>query len=313
MKRSDCLSDLVTRARRYRLSQAEQVHLEEHLAVCASCRLQQQITADFDMMAGPRPGDDVLIAHLAERAMDTPRRKIASHARRRSVGIAAATACVLFAAAAVAGALSQRRAHALIEAPAPVSARPMCEHPERADCAAPRVIVAGSQIAVTTPQEDEKATARSAPMRPARNLHAAFAAPASPKVEPAAALDENASSLFSRANGERRHNHVAAAISLYGELQRRYSGSEEAAISHVSLGRLLLDRGIWSEGLSQLEDYLANSPEGLLVPEALFGKARALEALGRRDDERSTWNRLLTKFGDSVYAPQARHRLQDLQ
>jgi len=130
---------------------------------------------------------------------------------------------------------------------------------------------------------------------------------------PAQPETETASSLFASANSERRHNHVAAAISLYEELQQRYPGSDEARVSHVSLGRLLLERSMWSEGLSQLDDYLAAAPDGMLAPEALFGKARALAALGRLDEERGQWVGLLSKFPDSVYAAQARRRIDEIR
>jgi TolA-binding protein len=130
---------------------------------------------------------------------------------------------------------------------------------------------------------------------------------------PLEAATDAASTLFADANRERRQAHAATAIALYGELQRVHPGSEEAHVSHVSLGRLLLERGASSEAMSQLDQYLTTSPDGLLAPEALFGKAQALKALGRRDEERSTWTRLLTQFADSVYGAQARRRLEELR
>ena len=65
--------------------------------------------------------------------------------------------------------------------------------------------------------------------------------------------------------------------------------------------------------MPQLDEYLAASPTGTLAPEALFGKARALEALGKRDDARRVWARLLASYPDSVYAAQARQRLDALR
>jgi TolA-binding protein len=121
------------------------------------------------------------------------------------------------------------------------------------------------------------------------------------------AASETASSLFETANAERRRDHFTAALSLYDQLQRRYPTSEEAHVSHVSLGRLLLERGLWSEAVPQLDAYLATG--GTLAPEALFGKARALDALGRRAEAATAWRELLSAYPDSVYASQARQRV----
>jgi TolA-binding protein len=81
----------------------------------------------------------------------------------------------------------------------------------------------------------------------------------------------------------------------------------EAHVSHVSLGRLLLERGLWADAVPQLDAYLATG--GTLAPEALYGKARALDALGRRDDGAAAWRELARRYPDSVYADQAEQRL----
>jgi len=124
---------------------------------------------------------------------------------------------------------------------------------------------------------------------------------------------EMGSSLFERANAERRSGRALSAISLYEELQKRYPQSDEARISRVSLGRLLLDRGMWSEADAQFEGYLAASGSGTLAPEALYGKALSLEGLGRRDEARLAWDRLLARFPDSVYSGPARQRLETIR
>jgi hypothetical protein len=322
MRRSDCLNDLVARARRYRLSRAEQSCLDEHLSICASCRVQHQIGADFDSMGGLRPGDGVLIERLAEMALQRPSKGRVHPNRLRSIAMITAAAFVLFAAMAGASALVRHRPSASLQGPKsiPVSLQPVaCEPPDRPGCGAPPELTGEVAPPIREQPTMSLSRASSSEVRgPSRalslhNAHTIVTDSAAPQGEARPAQMETASSLFARANNERRHDHVAAAISLYGELERRYPGSDEARISHVSLGRLLLDRGIWSEGLSQLNDYLVSSPEGMLAPEALFGKARALKALGRRDEERGAWNRLVTSFADSVYATQARRRLEELR
>ena len=52
---------------------------------------------------------------------------------------------------------------------------------------------------------------------------------------------------------------------------------------------------------------------GPLVAEALYGKGRALEALGDGAEERRTWERLVTDHAGSAYAPHARRRLAALR
>jgi TolA-binding protein len=301
MRGSDCLSDLVTRARRYRLSRAEQSQLDEHLSQCASCRLQQQVGADFDAIGGLRAGDDVLIAQLADRATRRPRARGGGRSRLRSLSMTAAAACALFAAAAGATVLIGERA-ALVPQRTPRSL------PAQAQPATHEQTELGASVTPRAPRTEAQGRGS-----PARRTHAAPLAQVRSHADTPEASVESAYSLFLSANNERRHNRIAAAISLYNELEQRYPESEEARVSRVSLGRLLLARGMPAEGLSQLNDYLTTSKEGMLAPEALFGKGLALETLGRRDEERTVWNRLLAKFPDSVYAAQARRRIEELR
>jgi TolA-binding protein len=300
----DALSELVTRARRHRLSQAEQGRLDGHLSVCVGCRRERQIGADFDAMGGLWRGDDKLIAMIADRTIERPDRRRESRRRLQSLSMTAALACVLFSAGAGAGALWHARA------PSPVL---------QSESSAPDVHAAPEHPfpTVTSPSQGAQASlpstfARSVSSHPnaQRPALAAVLPATAPAIETA---DETASSLFASANRERRQAHVAAATLLYDELQRRHPGSGEARVSHVSLGRLLLDRGEWSGAKSQFEQYSTTSPDGLLAPEALFGKALALQALGRRDEELAAWTALLARFADSVYASHARHRVEELR
>lgn len=311
MKRSDCLSDLVIRSRRYRLSDTEQWRLEQHLAVCSSCRLEQHVGADFDAICGLRAGDDVLVADLADKVV---RRRLGrrGRARPRALWMAGAAACVFFAAAAAAGVLLDHRVAPQLAAP--VTSTPVASKPAVRGRAGLAAKAEPSVAEAETPTPIATATAAPPDTRRPPRSHAVRVASAPPaEVEAPAAQEETASSLFAGANNERRHSHAAAAIALYQELQSRFPASEEARVSHVSLGRLLLERSMWSEGLSQLDDYLATVPDGMLAPEALFGKARALGMLGRLDEERSQWVALLTKFPDSVYAAQARRRIEEIR
>jgi TolA-binding protein len=299
MRRADCSSDLVARGRQRTLTRDERLRLEAHLDGCDDCRLELEIGADFDAIAGVRAGDDVLDAQLADAVM---RRTGGRRGRRARIApLAAAAACLLVAAAATAG-VAQRWTHVVAPAPAAaVRGAGVSGHLGAAPVEGPRAPEAAPTAAL--------AAAPSPPVSapPSRAKHAA-----APHVAGVHAEDESAASLFQGANDERRHGHLTTAISLYDELERRFPTSDEARTSHVSLGRLLLERGLWAEALPQLDEYLAANPAGTLAPEALFGKARALDALGRRDDARRAWARLLASSPDGVYAAQARQRLDAL-
>jgi len=289
------------------LSDTEQWRLEQHLAVCSSCRLEQHVGADFDEICGLRAGDDVLVADLADKVV---RRRLGlrGRGRPRALWMAGAAACVFFAAAAAAGVLLDHRVAPQVSAP--VTSIPVASQPAVRGRAGLAAKAEPSLTETEAPTAIPAATAAPDTRRGQRS-HAVRVASAPPAevVTP----EDTASSLFASANGERRHSHAAAAIAIYQELQSRFPASEEARVSHVSLGRLLLERSMWSEGLSQLDDYLATVPDGMLAPEALFGKARALGMLGRLDEERSQWVALLTKFPDSVYAAQARRRIEEIR
>ena len=72
-------------------------------------------------------------------------------------------------------------------------------------------------------------------------------------------------------------------------LQQLFPTSSEAVLSAAPLGGLLLERGATLPALAQFDGYLRAAPAGVLVPEALYGRGRALRALGQATEERQTW------------------------
>ncbi len=119
--------------------------------------------------------------------------------------------------------------------------------------------------------------------------------------------------LLREASDVRRAGDAERAIDLYRKLQQQFSRSPEAVVSAVPLGGLLLDRRLPQAALAQFDSYLGSSRGGVLIPEALYGRGRALSSLGDRKEERQTWDRLLADFPDSTYGPTARRRLAELK
>jgi TolA-binding protein len=119
--------------------------------------------------------------------------------------------------------------------------------------------------------------------------------------------------MLRQASNARRSGDAARATRLYRSLQHDFPDSSEAVLSSVALGGLLLEQRSPRSALIEFDAYLGSSRGGELVPEALYGRARALAALGDRQEERRTWQRLLTDFPGSAYGPWARRRLADLE
>lgn len=120
-----------------------------------------------------------------------------------------------------------------------------------------------------------------------------------------------AAELLAAANEARAGRRHAQAIALYEELGRRYPDSRESLSSRVSLGRLLLAEGKKPRrALAVFEAYLRASPDGTLAQEAMVGRARALQALGDRAQEREAWMALLERFPDTIHRARAEARLQ---
>jgi hypothetical protein len=104
------------------------------------------------------------------------------------------------------------------------------------------------------------------------------------------------------------------AARAYEKLIEIYPDSDETRASFVSLGEIQLNKlGKPRSALQQFERYLSVATQGPLSQEALFGKARALNALGRSQAEQETLNLFLTRFPSAIQAGEAKARLSDLQ
>jgi TolA-binding protein len=124
------------------------------------------------------------------------------------------------------------------------------------------------------------------------------------RVEPAA-------TLFAEANRARRDGNVDRAVGLYRSLQSRYPNSSESELSRALLAQLLLDRGDPEAALAGFDRYLAEDTP-VLSAEALVGRARALEQLGKSTQAAAAWRKVQSRFPGSVHARLAATRLAAL-
>ncbi len=134
------------------------------------------------------------------------------------------------------------------------------------------------------------------------------AATVAPQVaEPAP--ERSPSSLFADATDARRRGDRAAAMRLYGDLLNKHPNAAEANATRLALGRLALDSGDSGRALGLFDQYLG-SGEGTLREEAMAGRARALQNLGRETEERAAWNTLLQSYPQTIHRERATARLE---
>ena len=123
----------------------------------------------------------------------------------------------------------------------------------------------------------------------------------------------SASDLLREANQLRAQSRWADASKKYEQVLRERADSPEAYPAMVALAKLCLDHlEDPQRALSLYDRTLKIAPGGSLAEEALWGRARALRALGRRDDERNALRSFLSKHPSSVLAGPAAARLKSL-
>ncbi len=128
-----------------------------------------------------------------------------------------------------------------------------------------------------------------------------------------ASTSASAAALFREANQARRKGDRTTAIQQYQRLQKLFPSASEATLSQVSLGGVLLESGAAAGALTQFDRYLSSGSQASLRAEALYGRGRALRALGRTNDEIQNWQRLLDSYPKSPYGEEARTRLAALR
>jgi len=310
-----CTSDLAVRARRGDLNGAERAALDAHVSACAACRLVLDLGRAFDAPDVCALDDEARIQRLARAAEAwtrhgrSPRRSGHTRALRRNAFVLLA-ACLVLCGGLAAAALGTRAwapFARVLPSPRPTpeqapgsrgGAKPSsagAEHDGQEP--APVAALPAGVPAAAVDLAHAASSPRVAGPRPRAHLAAA-----SPSGEEAAAM-------FRAASDARRSGDDGAAMALYQKLERRFPRSPEAELSAVPLGEMLLAADRPGAALAQFD-----RPSGVLGgtfrPEALYGRARALAALGDEAGETRAWRQLLEEFPKCPYAEAARRRLE---
>ncbi|HSZ83616.1 MAG TPA: tetratricopeptide repeat protein [Polyangia bacterium] len=308
--------DMLDAARRGTLGAAAAEDLHAHLDRCAACRLSLTLPDELHAEAAVTSADDALVASLVRGALrgeprvaveERPHRTHASAGRRVAVALAlllvggSGGAAVwsmggaTFARRFVPEILQLPRRH---EPAAPPRLAPVVAVPERAP-------VPGADSPPVAPVVAPLLEPPAPPAAPAHLARIHVPLPTLPRV--------SADELFTEANRARRAGDYALALRRYADLRRAYPGSRAELTARVVAGDLLLAEGPTRDALASFDSYLATSPTGTLAEEALVGRASALMRLGRRDEEREAWTRLLREHPGSVQGARARRRLAELR
>jgi TolA-binding protein len=291
-----CPDDLLARSRGSSLSPVERRALDAHLGVCDLCRAAVVLGALHDELPDlPSDDDAAVVARLAGRVVARATRR---PARARGFAVAAGVALLAVAGVAAAWVSARRLANApahIVERASPPTAPQIASIATAMHATAP---VAGPPAASDghrrrVPQGERAASARSARVE---------------TPEP-----DGPDRLFAQANATRGAGDLREAAERYEQLERRYPDSPEANVSLVSAGDLLARLGDPAAALDRFDRYLARNVRGALAPEALFGRARCLRELGRRQDEADAWRALVASFPGSLYDRTARRRLNELR
>ncbi|MEC7519316.1 MAG: hypothetical protein VYE22_05585 [Myxococcota bacterium] len=289
--------DLLDAAHRGELDDAQRARLAQHTAHCAACAAEVALIDDFDVL--DQPGDEALIDRLVEGAIGQappvearPTRKTAAGAGRTILYAVAASLLLGAFGGAAAAMFAMWPARVAEEEPAPEPTVTLPEEePPPARRARRRVVEAPVEEEIVEEEIVEEAPEPEPEARPARI--------------------PSAEELLAAANRARRDHRYPQAVRLYRRLQTAHPRSREAALSHVTLGRLLLDGTHDPRGaLREFERYLAQGRHRVLDEEARVGRALALMRLGRREEERRAWRELLAHHPDTLHAERANSRAQ---
>jgi tetratricopeptide (TPR) repeat protein len=129
---------------------------------------------------------------------------------------------------------------------------------------------------------------------------------------PSAPTARDAAELFAKARAAAMQGDFTGGAALYTALQKRFAASPQAHVSRVLLGRIYLEQLHDARAaLAQFDAYLQKG--GPNRPEALLGRARALRALGRVQQEVEALRSLVDEYPESLYVAPAEERLRTVK
>lgn len=301
------LEDLSARSRRGELSEAEQKQLRVALDASVEARMAHRAGLEFDAEDSVLAGDEALAQRVSERLLTThPTVKpIARRSGRRIWRFAAAGVCLTVAAAA--GTPVARNATELIrELTWGSSSSPSRAVPPEPAPAPPAPAKAAPAVLPDPPAEPEAEPETESAETSAPKERRVQRRKAKPSVE---TEESGAATAFREASRLRREGRAAEAIQQYAALLKRYPSSPEARASEIALGMLHLGAGSPASGLRYFDRYLSTNPGGQLAADALWGKTRALAAMGRNEEARRGLELLIDRYPRSTYATAARAKL----
>jgi hypothetical protein len=321
--------EMLDGARHGALDSEAALDLDAHLRRCSACHLHLQLGQDAVFEGRLNRRDRALHARLVEIALGglqdgaaeplaTTEAFVAGATAARSATAWAwpvvrrlllAAACILLgggvATAMWSVASNARHSAALDPTPPPIAARVAPAHGRRVATIEQRTPPTPLVLAVPATEAPVRARRRSPSPGILRDVTVA-----GPTVEPTPAL--TAGALFREANELRRAGDHAGALLRYDQLARQFAGTREEITGRVIAGQLQLGAGLVLLALAGFDSYLDVSPNGTLAEEARVGRACALGALSRTDDEVDAWRNLLLRHPSSIHVERARARLRQL-
>ncbi len=302
----DRIEDLSIHARRGELGESGLRQLALALESSREARLFHEAGCEFDGSDSVLAGDDAIARRVISRVMklrDGNRRR-----RRRSYRFGLAMVAWTAAAAAAAPLL----VGSAVIIPRTLESGEESATVQRSSKGRPKPLVAESTPIPPLSQPDAVkepvSTITSPPSEPLAER---------PQVRPSgqpAGLSarefDMSPQMFAEANRLRRTGRLSDSIRQYAALQKQYPNSAEAHVANIALGMLRLQSGWADAALGHFRRYLESSPSGDLAPEALWGEAQALTALGRPGVARRSYATLLRRYPESAYASAARAKLQ---
>src|SRR3569623_936722 len=300
-----CSEDVMARARQGALTANEWEGFTHHLATCAECRVTWQVMIAFQQSAAPMCGDERILKRACQLALIGSRDKRSPTFRAR-VRAAAAALILVAGVASAATLLRVPQPAGSIERAAPIA--PPRTRVRKTDASSSATLstapaasadLPGPELLPARPPPSSDASAFTHKLLPLSHRRTPHLVSADDHTAPE--LGPDASTLFARALSERSHGRPLAALSTFRSLQSLFPGTPQAILSLISVADLALDGDNAEIALAALDQYLLVAPSGSLVPEALAGKARALDSLGRAVDAAAVRRDLNRRFPDSDY------------